>query len=112
MNKKEFAEKLNSWIDGCQKIVDKEMERFPNLPPVFVKVAGGNKYLKIQTHTMGGSEIRPEPRWTAYAFIDTTNGDVLRPATWKAPAKHARGNIFDAYGGLKDMGPYGPAYLR
>jgi hypothetical protein len=37
---------------------------------------------------------------------------VLKPAGWKTPAKHARGNIFDDRNGLKHMGMYGPAYLR
>jgi hypothetical protein len=26
-------------------------------------------------------------------FIDLTNGDILKADGWKAPAKHARGNI-------------------
>lgn len=47
-----------------------------------------------------------------HSFIDLHNGDILKPASWKAPAKHARGNILDADGGLKLIGPYGPAYLR
>ena len=52
------------------------------------------------------------PQRSAWAFIDTTNGDVLKPASWNAPAKHARGNIFDAFNGMKYVGPYGPAYLK
>jgi hypothetical protein len=40
------------------------------------------------------------------------NGDVLKAASWRAPAKHARGNIFDEYDGLRNMNEYGPAYLR
>ena len=35
-------------------------------------------------------------------------GDLLKPATWKAPAKHARGNIID---GTAKYGVYGPSYL-
>lgn len=30
---------------------------------------------------------------SAYCFIDLSNGDILKPAGWKGPAKHARGNI-------------------
>ena len=54
-------------------------------------------------HYSGGS---------AYCFVDRTNGDVLKAASWKAPAKHARGNIFDDSNGLKFMSAYGAAYLR
>lgn len=38
-------------------------------------------------------------------------GDVMKAATWKAPAKHARGNIYDAHGGMQGMQWTGPAYL-
>ena len=38
-------------------------------------------------------------------------GDVLKPATFKAPAKHARGNIFDSFNGLETNRWTGPAYL-
>jgi hypothetical protein len=35
-------------------------------------------------------------------------GDLLKAATWKAPAKHSRGNIMD---GTARYGVYGPEYL-
>jgi hypothetical protein len=35
-------------------------------------------------------------------------GDLLKPASWKAPAKHSRGNIFD---GTDKWEYYGPSYL-
>jgi hypothetical protein len=35
-------------------------------------------------------------------------GDLLKAASWKAPAKHARGNITD---GTARYGVYGPEYL-
>lgn len=31
---------------------------------------------------------------SAYAFIDNETGDILKPASWAAPAKHARGSIY------------------
>jgi hypothetical protein len=47
----------------------------------------------------------------AYGFIDLKNGDLLKAASWKAPAMHARGNIF-ADDMLAGCGPYGMAYLK
>lgn len=47
----------------------------------------GMKYAKICKKTPS------QPGGSAYAFIDLTNGDILKPASWAAPAKHARGNI-------------------
>ena len=35
-------------------------------------------------------------------------GDLLKAASWKSPAKHARGNILD---GSARYGVYGPEYL-
>jgi hypothetical protein len=39
--------------------------------------------------------------------IDMTNGDVLKAETWKRPAKGARGNLYDAQGGLGRVNRYG-----
>ena len=30
-----------------------------------------------------------------HAFIDISNGDIFKPASFKAPAKGARGNVTD-----------------
>lgn len=68
-------------------------------------IDGGSRYIRVWRTTNGASR-------SAHVFIDRTNGDVLKVATWKAPAKHARGNIFLPDNGLKCMGPYGAAYLR
>lgn len=35
-------------------------------------------------------------------------GDLLKPASWKSPAKHSRGNIID---GTARYSEYGPTYL-
>lgn len=70
---------------------------------------GGTKYAKIVT-------VQPRsPGGSAYCFIDLTNGNILKPAGWKGPAKGARGNIRvgDAstwWNGA--LGAYGAAYLR
>jgi hypothetical protein len=49
---------------------------------------------------------------SAHCFVDMATGDVLKAASWAAPAKHARGNIYDADNGLSGMGPYGPAQMK
>lgn len=62
--------------------------------------AGGRKFVKL---TRDGNSV--------YCFIDVTTGEVFKPASWKAPAEHARGNVLDqsTWG---CFGPYGIAYLR
>ena len=68
-----------------------------------IKIGGGRKYTKIIMNT-GNQQM-------VWAFIDRTNGDVLKPATWKAPAKHARGNLYDPHGGMLNINWTGPAYM-
>jgi hypothetical protein len=54
---------------------------------------------------------RGELSCSAYGFVDLENGDLLKAASWKAPAKHARGSVFNA-NPLDGCGPYGMDYLR
>lgn len=66
---------------------------------------GGRRYIRI-VENYNDSDQR-----SVYAFIDRTNGDLLKPETWKAPAKHARGNLYDR-STWTCAGPYGMAYLK
>jgi len=47
-----------------------------------------------------------------HTFIDKLTGDILKPASWKAPARHARGNLYDPHNGLSRITEYGPEYLK
>lgn len=47
---------------------------------------------------------------TAYAFVDKSNGDLYKAATWAAPANYVRGNINDE-SGLDACEEYGVKYL-
>ena len=58
-------------------------KNYSNLPIPELKFSRGRRYFKIVNNH------------SVVAFVDTTNGDVLKPASWAAPAKHARGNIFN-----------------
>ena len=69
-------------------------------------VKWGRKYAKIVTgNTRGGRGM------SVFCFVDRTNGDILKAASWKAPAKHARGNVLRA-DRLDAVGRYGANYLR
>ena len=45
----------------------------------------GRKYLKIIMDANGSKSV--------HAFIDKKTGEVYKPASWKAPAKHVRYNL-------------------
>jgi hypothetical protein len=92
----------------CQEMREKYMnEHFlvvQEIMPEVLVPEEGKRYVRVMSKSKNSN--------SAWAFVDKTNGDVLKPASWKAPAKHARGNIFDQWNGMKWIGPYGPAYLR
>lgn len=96
-----YQEKLNKFFEGCKAIHENYMQKsFPENPRQGWEIHNSKRYSKL---VHGGS---------AFCFVDKENGNVLKPASWKSPAKHARGNILDEHSGLKHIGPYGPAYLR
>ena len=52
----------------------------------------GKKYIKVVREEYD----EREDRWrdtTVHAFVDKKTGDVYKPASWKAPAKHVRFNF-------------------
>ena len=56
----------------------------------------GKKYLKVVRETF--DEFQGRNKWrdtTVHAFIDKETGEVYKPASWKAPAKHVRFNLSD-----------------
>jgi len=54
----------------------------------------GKKYLKVVREEF--DDFQGRNKWrdtTVHAFIDKKTGDVYKPASWKAPAKHVRFNF-------------------
>lgn len=99
-----FDQAFNLFLLKCQILIgDHYMTSFPSLTVPNLEPEEGLRYIRIWSNDGNGRN--------AYAFIDKTNGDILKPATWKAPAKHARGNIYAA-DAMSQMSSYGPAYLR
>jgi len=92
---------VETFFQGCVKIYTDHMNKdFPTLPLDEFRMTSGKRYIKV---IRGGS---------AHCFVDRTNGDVLKAASWSAPAKHARGNIWKDDNGLGCIGEYGASYLR
>ena len=98
---------LNSFLTAAQEMIDAHTAaRFPGSEPRILIEDLGRKYARIWV-----KYLHEEGRGSAYCFVNMTNGDILHPATWKGPAKHARGNIFQA-DAVKAVNPYGTNYLR
>ena len=95
---------LTKFVDSVQVMQDEYMgKNFPSLGRALITVELGKRYAKL---VRGRGTSR-----SVYCFVDLTNGDILKAATWKAPAKHARGNIL-AVDPMSAVDVYGANYLR
>lgn len=94
------GEKIETWTNY--------LEAFRALMETNGKAAGytgswiitvGTKWAKIARHTMpnGGESVE--------AFVCRETGNIHKPASWKVPAKHARGNIYAEDGGASAIYP-------
>lgn len=92
--------------EEMKKVVDmmEQVDKF--------KAAVGEKYGKTMYAEHGRKFCKILRGSDIYCFIDLTNGDVLMAATYRAPAKHARSNIFAADLGLSGVSEYGANYLK
>lgn len=94
----DFLVALNAWVN------EYEERHYPGSAPSKITAEPGRKYIKLVVSRYGSRSV--------YCFLDYA-GNVYKSASWKAPAKHVRGSIFDAnYSLNKSLGPYGAAYLR
>ena len=102
----DFDSKLNEFVNNLQEMINKYYaECYTNLIPCKISTMPGKKYVRIVRTSDGGSGQR-----SVFCFIEKPSGDIYKSATWKAPAKHVRGNIFVS---LTDgINVYGADYLR
>jgi len=99
--------RLDRWLWAAQDIVNQNYAiNFNRLTASVLEMSDGRRYIRIDCINDGGRGQR-----SVWAFIDKKTGDILKPAGYKAPAKHARGNLFDSVGGVGSLTPYGPKYL-
>ena len=101
-----YLQYRDEFIAKCQVLVDESMRNhsWDNK----LSVNKGRRYDKIICEDVHDESHRNSKR--VWGFVDKTNGDILKPAGWNAPAKHARGNIYDD-DPILFIGPFGPAYM-
>ena len=85
---------------------------FTHLEAPSVGIDGnGKKYLRVSFFRFHDSRGKSYPE-SVFFFVDLTNGNLLKPATYKAPElKNPRGNVFDK-DILTKLTPYGVVYVR
>ncbi len=97
---KAFVEKVNV----ARKEYYKEMSHMWGKTDLNVEI--GNKFIRLWDGTSCWGFISRVDGELKGSLIK--KGDLLKPASWKSPAKHARGNIID---GTARYTTYGPEYL-
>ncbi len=105
----DFEVAFAQYMVACQAMVTAAQERsFPNTPDYLKTTLGFERGRKnIRVFKQDGRSVS----LSAWAFVEIETGRVFKPESWKRPAKHARGSIFNP-NPLDGMGQWGPASLR
>jgi len=73
---------IDEFVLLCQRASDAWHDKLQYVDNPKFTIEDSRKYIRIK---VGGC---------IYGFIDATNGDLLKAATWRAPAKYARGSLY------------------
>jgi hypothetical protein len=93
MNISKFLNSLTERLNGYKKEIG--LTYFDNYTVIATE---GKKYFKVYSYeVIGNSKTNSE----IIAFIDKTTGDIYKPATHAAPAKHVRGNVNSPENGME-----------
>lgn len=93
------------YVERLREMQDKHWdERDWHHPKHVFSYKLGRKYAKIITVTEAGAGQR-----MVHSFVDLKTGDILKAASWNAPAKKARGSVLDLDAGGFSI--YGANYL-
>jgi hypothetical protein len=104
--KKSESEKvaLNDFIESLSDRLNDDRSYKNRSELISLSAEPGRKYIRIVEESYGSRSV--------YCFLDY-DGNIYKSASWKTPAKHVRGSVFDAnYSYGKALGPYGASYLR
>ncbi len=96
-----FHDHINIWLDALE--VKAKKQTYGDEQAVYYFFKENKKYYKI-TQVWEGVE-------TIHAFVDKNTGDVYKPASYKAPYKDARYNLFHDHKKLIDECDWAGSYL-
>ena len=97
-NTTEFETALATWLAAAQQVITDHDARYDFDFGTNLVLERNRKYIRVVRADRSSSR-------SAHCFIDKTDGNVYKPASWKGPIKNfPRGNIFTTRIGV---GPYG-----
>jgi hypothetical protein len=67
------------------------------VPHIEIK-KGGRRYVKLERTESDPKTGENRGQRFVHSFVEKATGDIFKPATYRAPAKHARGNIYRGNG--------------
>jgi hypothetical protein len=105
-SQKYYEQYRSAFISKCQELLNDHNRN--HSWETMLTIKNGRKYDKMITED--ASDIGDRSNRSVFAFINKTNGDILKPATWNSPAEHNRGNIYDE-NPMLFMSWTGPAYM-
>jgi hypothetical protein len=88
---------VEEFVKLIQNLINQDYKKnYPSLKPDKITWKKGGRYIKLIRTVGSGSGS------SVHAFIDAKGsemkgnfiGDIFKPASWRAPAKHRRGNVF------------------
>ena len=91
-----FDVAMNTFLDKLTDNVKSYTQKFDHMEKVVFKTDGGRKYIKVKYFTTNNGK---EDKGRIHCFVDSTNGDIYKAATWRAPYTKGnnavRGSIYD-----------------
>jgi hypothetical protein len=96
-----FNDHIHIWLDALE--VKAKKQTYGDKQAVFYFFKENKKYYKI-TQVWEGSE-------TIHAFVDKNTGDIYKPASYAAPYKDARYNLFNDFDRLLNECDWAGSYL-
>ena len=106
-----YDEAMENFLTKLTENGREYIKRYSLIDDVVFKTDGGRKYLKVKSYetrvnndyNTDGTAITTlveDTRGSIHCFVDSTTGDIYKPAGWRAPYTKGnnavRGNIYDS----------------
>ena len=99
----DFHDHINIWLDALEVKAKRHQKTYGDEQTVYYLFKENKKYYKI-TQVWEGVE-------SIHAFVDKNSGDIYKPASYSAPYKDTRYNLFNDFDKLLKECDWAGSYL-